>query len=74
MKNLPNDNITFVGDGAILHKELLKGNFSNDNNIHSSNIGICAYNKYKNGILETADTLVPMYLRKSQAERMKELK
>ena len=74
MKNLPNDNITFVGDGVILHKELLKGNFSNDNNIHSSNIGICAYNKYKNGILETADTLVPMYLRKSQAERMKELK
>ena len=74
IEKLPNDNIIFVGDGAVLHKNLLHGNFVNDNNIHASNIGKCSYNKYKKGISETADTIVPMYLRKSQAERMKELK
>lgn len=74
IEKLPNDNIIFVGDGAVLHKNLLNGNFVNDNNIHAANVGKCSYNKYKKGILETADTIVPMYLRKSQAERMKELK
>ena len=67
-------NITFVGDGAILHKDLLPGNTISDSNIHASNVGICAYNKFQAGISETADTIVPMYLRKSQAERMKDLK
>lgn len=67
-------NITFVGDGAILHKDLLPGNTISDSNIHASNVGICAYNKFQVGISETADTIVPMYLRKSQAERMKDLK
>lgn len=74
IENLPKATISFVGDGAILHEKLLKGTFSQDNDIHASNIGICAYNKYKKGMLETADSIVPMYLRKSQAERMKELK
>lgn len=74
IKNLPKGNIWFSGDGAVLHKDLLKGEFAQDNNIHASNIGICAYNKFKNGISETADSVVPVYLRKSQAERMKELK
>lgn len=71
--NLPNGEICFVGDGAVLHEKLLNGTFIQDNNIHASNIGICSYNKYKNGMVETADSIVPMYLRKSQAERMKEL-
>lgn len=74
MENLPEDEICFVGDGAILHEKLLKGIFIQDNDIHASNIGICAYNKYKKGDVETADSIIPMYLRKSQAERMKELK
>lgn len=74
LKNLPNNEICFVGDGADLHQELLKGTFSQDNNIHAANIGICAYNKYKKGKIETADSIVPMYLRKSQAERMRDLK
>lgn len=74
IKNLPEGVINFVGDGAVLHTNLLNGAVSEDNEIHASNIGICAYNKYKNGITETADAIVPMYLRKSQAERMKEQK
>ena len=74
IENLPDGEICFVGDGAVLHQNMLKGTFSQDNDIHAANVGICAYNKYKNGISETADSIAPMYLRKSQAERMKELK
>lgn len=66
--------VAFVGDGAILHKNILCGKFEIDNNIHASNIGICAFNKYKNGFSQTPDSANPMYLRKSQAERMKDLK
>lgn len=68
------EDISFVGDGAVLHNNLLSGQFANDNNIHAKNIGICAFNKFKKGIYQTADSIVPMYLRKSQAERMKDLK
>lgn len=67
-------NISFIGDGANLHQALLSGDISEDNIIHAGNVGICGFNKLKNGILETADTIVPMYLRKSQAERMRDLK
>ena len=71
-------NITFVGNGAIIHKTLLQSNlnnihFSNKNNLSSYNIGRCAYKKYLEGEKENADTLLPLYLRKSQAERMKDL-
>ena len=66
--------ISFVGDGSILHKDLLTGIFTNDNTIHASNVGICAYEKFNKNHMESADTIVPMYLRKSQAERMRDLK
>ncbi len=66
-------NIVFVGDGVIVHKNLLKIKSSEyDNVIHSKNIAKCAYNKFKNNISKTADTISPLYLRKSQAERMKQ--
>ena len=70
-------NITFVGDGSIIHKSLLKDNlcnvqFSEKNKLSSVNIGKCAY-KNLEGCKENADTLLPLYLRKSQAERMKDL-
>lgn len=64
--------IVFVGDGAITHKNLLQiKDFSYENIIHSKNIGKCAYKKYKENKIDTADTIMPLYLRKSQAERMK---
>lgn len=66
-------NIKFVGDGAVLHKDLLNiKDFEYDNEIHAKNIAKCAYYKYKNNYTKTADTLMPLYLRKSQAERMKQ--
>lgn len=69
-------NITFVGDGSILHKELLKENLSNisfvENNEQSaSNVGKIGYKKFLENNLYDADTIIPMYLRKSQAERLK---
>ena len=65
--------IVFVGDGAILHKDLLKiANFPYENVIHSKCISKCAYQKFKNNNMKTANTISPLYLRKSQAERMKQ--
>ena len=67
------ENLTFVGDGAILHQDILNGNIYKESKIHAKAINECGYNKYKLGIYKDADTLGPMYLRKSQAERMKDL-
>lgn len=72
------DDILFVGDGAILHKDLIEKTlanksirFSENNKQNALSLGIVAYEKIKNGAIIAADELVPMYLRKSQAERMK---
>lgn len=61
------ENIAYVGDGS---KYV---NISNDfeNTIHSKNIGICGYKKYLQGLATNADNLSVLYLRKSQAERMR---
>lgn len=67
------ENVIFVGDGAITHKDLLEIKvFQYDNVIHAKSIAKCAYNKFKNNNTKTADSLAPLYLRKSQAERMKQ--
>ena len=64
--------IIFVGDGAVVHKNLLSiKDFSFDNVIHSKSISKYAYRKFKNNKINSADTIIPLYLRKSQAERMK---
>lgn len=63
-------NIVFVGDGS----RLISNNFTFDNCIHSKNIGICGYNKYKQGLATDADNLSVLYLRPSQAERLKKEK
>ena len=67
------ENIAFVGDGSLVHKDLLGiTDFKSDNVIHSKNIAKCAYKKFENNNTKTADTITPLYLRKSQAERMKQ--
>ena len=70
------DNIVCVGDGAILHKDLIKEKISNvefvSNNIQAAqNVGKMGYKKYLENNLMTADEIIPIYLRKSQAERLK---
>jgi tRNA threonylcarbamoyladenosine biosynthesis protein TsaB len=68
--------VTFVGDGAATHKNLLKTNFKNclfseHNQLSSYSLGIAGFKTYKKGI---QTSLMPLYLRKSQAERALEEK
>ena len=70
------NNITFVGNGSVLHKELLCQNlenieFSSDNDQSAVSAGKIGYKKYLENRLEDADSVIPVYLRKSQAERLK---
>ena len=65
------DNITFVGDGALVHQELLKNSthncsFCDKNDLSSYSLGIAGLYKYNRNI---KNSLMPLYLRKSQAER-----
>lgn len=67
-------NITFVGNGADLHKSLLEAEFPDcqivPNVVQSSfALGKCALTKKD---VKNADTILPLYLRKSQAERMRQ--
>lgn len=78
LKPFSNDEITFVGDGSIEFNELLKTAFRNacfaQNNANKCNavsIGTAAFNHYKNN-LNFDNSLLPMYLKKSQAERQLE--
>ncbi len=67
-------NISFIGDGYIANKDLFNQTTTYDSVIYSKNIGICAYKDFLNGKSTTPDLLSVMYLCKSQAERMLDLK
>ncbi|MBR2787258.1 MAG: tRNA (adenosine(37)-N6)-threonylcarbamoyltransferase complex dimerization subunit type 1 TsaB [Clostridia bacterium] len=67
--------ITFIGDGSVVHKELLQKDFQNcdfatdvENLQTSISIGKSAFNKYNSKNYEPSYTLSPIYLKKSQAE------
>lgn len=67
------DNICFVGDGAVAHKSLLESDLNNvtfaeKNQISSYSLGLAGLNAYNSG---RRNDLLPLYLRKSQAERAK---
>lgn len=70
------NDITFIGNGALIHKNLLKSNcnnpkfaIGNKNNASSINIGKAAFDKFQINDIQSEDNLFPLYLRKSQAER-----
>lgn len=70
------DNIICIGDGAVLHHDLILQNlpqamFCQKNEQKASLGGKIAYQKILKNDVQNADTIVPFYLRKSQAERMK---
>ena len=70
----PYNNICFVGDGSITHHDLLVSNlespkFCKQNEISSYSLGLAGLNAFNSG---KKDNLLPLYLRKSQAERSKE--
>ncbi len=72
-------NIIFVGDGQVVNREIIKQRleknnikFFENNNQSGKSCGICGYRKFlKNEDVKNYNTLNPIYLRKSQAERMK---
>jgi tRNA threonylcarbamoyladenosine biosynthesis protein TsaB len=72
------DNLVFVGDGAVLHKELLQEklegktiSFAENNMQKAVNVGLATYDAFKNNQLKSPNEIKPLYLRKSQAERLK---
>lgn len=71
--------IIFVGDGAVNHKysilqKLKKSIFVIDalNNQSAISVGKCAFYKYFEGNYGDSNSIIPMYLKKSQAERVLE--
>lgn len=71
------NNITVTGNGSIIHKELLESSienikFSDENRQLPYACGKVGYKKFQKNELCTPDELIPIYLRKSQAERMKQ--
>lgn len=78
------NDFVFVGDGVVAHKDLILEKLDGKNirfleeNLNKQNatsLGKCAYRKFlEKENIESADTLRPVYLRKSQAERMKNAK
>lgn len=79
IKKYIHDGTIFVGNASIMHKELIKNrfeksiSFSEYNEQSSVSTAIAGLEIFKNGVSDTADTILPFYLRKSQAERMKDL-
>ena len=70
------ENSVAIGDGAKLYKDLLEANVKGieilENTLQTAeNTGKIGYKKFLNNVLENADTIAPFYLRKSQAERLK---
>lgn len=67
--------IVLVGNGSDVYKNLIlekikNVNFGNNNSQNAYSCGILALKKYKEDKLKNADTILPNYLRKSQAERL----
>ena len=64
--------ITFVGSGAIVNEAKIKAKFTNcifsiNNSLIAYNIGLAGLRAFSNG---NCSDVMPLYLRKSQAERM----
>lgn len=75
------DNIIFVGNGSNVHKESINNffkekdiAFSDNNTQNAKSLGIIANKKVLKCEFVSADELIPVYLRKSQAERMRDEK
>jgi tRNA threonylcarbamoyladenosine biosynthesis protein TsaB len=78
-KILKYKDVTVCGNGAVIHKNLLIQKIPNikfieENSQVAKNTGIIGYKKYLEKNLKSADEIMPIYLRKSQAERIKEEK
>jgi len=71
VKNI-NKRIIFVGDGSIVHKDMIECELENakviqDSNLNARNIGKIAFRRKKQAV--DTHNLKPLYLRQSNAER-----
>lgn len=76
LKNYSSSHIIFVGDGAKVHKYKILEHYSNVtfvedkiNEQSALSVGRCGYDKYISNNYGDSNTLSPLYLKKSQAER-----
>lgn len=76
LKKYSSSSILFVGDGALAHKYTISEKLSKTtfvekslNNITSISVGRLGLDKYNKGLYGDSNSLSPLYLRKSQAER-----
>lgn len=70
-----NKSISFVGDASLLHKNVLEESFTNSSFVDNTTltsylVGISSKIKISHSIVCTSDELIPLYLRKSSAERL----
>ena len=76
IKKYSDKKIIASGSGTIKHKNLLSReisniNFCDENEQKAENVGKVGYRKYLKNELVNGDSVMPIYLRKSQAERLK---
>lgn len=76
LKNIT-EPIIFVGDGSTVYKDKIESSmqnskFADNNNIDTYNLGLAGLNLYNSG--EYNSNVLPLYLRKPQAERQMEEK
>lgn len=77
LKNIdPNYNITFVGDGAVTYKDIIlkylpTSNFAENNDLSASKVGFAGFYNYTT---QNIQEVMPLYLRKSEAEKKMEEK
>ena len=62
------ENAIFVGDGSLLHKDLIvekinSAKFVEKNDQNAINIGLMGYKKFQEKDLKDADSILPIYLR-----------
>ena len=77
MANNKNKKIIFIGNGSIIYKDMIESKIENSeivldeekNKFNARNIALAAY--YKQDKSEDSNNLIPVYLRKSSAERLK---
>lgn len=77
LEEIKEQEVVFVGDGADVHKDLIKkimgdrASFASGaaNSTRAANVCEIALKKFDSGIVDDAYTLNPFYLRVSQAER-----
>lgn len=70
------EQIIFIGDGCVIYHNLIEEKIKNgkfveekENLQTSISVGKASYDKYLKGLYGDSESLHPLYLRKSQAER-----